>query len=121
MQDTISKWLSDICQRERLSLREAAAKTGLSHATIKDILGGDTHPNPETIKKLARAFAEGGTNEYLALEDYLLVLAGYRTGRLQGETTQPMARLLDKLDELNEREVEIMARFAEFLIQLREA
>lgn len=119
-QITIGQWLSDICQRERLSLRDAAAKTGLSHVTISDIIKGG-HALPETIRKLARAFAKGGANEYLALEDYLLVQAGYRTGRLKGEEpTQTMARLLDKLNELNEREVEMMTQFAQFLIQLRE-
>ncbi|GAI97860.1 unnamed protein product, partial [marine sediment metagenome] len=72
--------LEEKCRREHLSLRQAATKTGLSHATIDDIIKG-RHPSPETIQKLARGFGGDG-NRGLALEDRLLVLAGYRREEL---------------------------------------
>lgn len=72
----LGQWLKERCRQEHLSLREAAANTGLSHSTLRDIMNG-SRPLPETIKKLANAFADG-TNERLALEDHLLVLAGCR-------------------------------------------
>lgn len=75
-QGKLGQWLEKRCKRERLSLRQAAAKTGLSHATLADIIKG-SHPSPETIKKLARGFGGDG-NRMLALEDRLLVLAGYK-------------------------------------------
>lgn len=81
-QGTLSQWLAERCKRERLSLRQAAAKTGLSHATIQDIIKGG-HPNPETVRKLAQAFGGDGKRQ---LEDYLLVLAGHRS-KPEGELT----------------------------------
>jgi len=72
----LGNWLEEKCQSEHLSSREAAARTGLSHATIRDIIKGND-PLPETIRKLARAFSADGISS--ALEDYLLILAGYRT------------------------------------------
>jgi transcriptional regulator with XRE-family HTH domain len=92
------------CEREHLSLRQAVAKTGLNHATIGDIIRG-RFPSPETIKKLAQGFGDG-TNERVALEDRLLVLAGYRT-------PQPE-------EELSEPQIKMIVRFADFLIEIEE-
>jgi len=54
----LSQWLKDRCEQEHLSLREAGAKTGLSHSTIDDVIKGG-HPSAETIRKLA----QGGNDE----------------------------------------------------------
>lgn len=114
---TIGEWLEERLEKERLSLRQAAARAGLSHATINDIIKG-VRPTPETIKKLAQAFAGDGTYMRLALEDKLLLLAGYRTEHPEGELTEPMARLLDKLNQFSEPQLKIMGRFADFLSEL---
>jgi len=74
-QGKLSQWLQERCQREHLSLRQAAARTGLSHATIGDIITG-SRPLPETIRKLAAGFGGDGTNQQIALEDHLQMLAG---------------------------------------------
>lgn len=114
----LAVWLEERCKRDGLSLRRAAQKTGLSHATIADIIKG-VHPSPETIKKLAAAFSESGDHHRLALEDKLLILAGYRSERPQEkELTEPMARLLDKLSEFNEPQLKIVRRFCDFLSQM---
>ena len=113
----VGQWLEERCKSEHLTLRQAAAKTGLSHNTIRDILNG-VHPHPETIRKLAVAFAGDG-NERLALEDHLLVLAGYRTPRPEGEEpTELLARLIDKLGKFSERQLEVMNHFADFLTEI---
>ncbi len=110
----LGQWLEERCKAEHLSLRQAAARSGLSHATIADIMKG-TSPSPESIKKLAQAFGENG-NERLALEDSLLILAGYRTERPEGEDlSQPLARLMDMVANFNEPQLKLMAHFAEFL------
>ena len=72
--EELSQWLNQRCKSEHLSLRQAAARTGLSHVTIKDVIEGG-RPLPETIRKLAQGFGGDGS---LALEDRLMVLAGYR-------------------------------------------
>jgi len=111
----IAVWLEDRCKKEGLSLRQAAQRTNLSHATIADIIKG-VHPTPETIRKLAGAFSAGGDHHKMALEDKLLILVGYRSERPQEkELTEPMARLLDRLSEFNEPQLKIMGRFADFL------
>ena len=111
----LGEWLKQVCQKQGLSLRQAAEKAGLSHATIGDIMNG-TRPFPETIRKLAQAFGGDGTQQKLALEDHLLVLAGYRTPRPQGqELSQPLARLIDRLSEFSEPQIKIIGRFADFL------
>lgn len=111
----ISQWLKDRCKAEGLSARAAAAKSGLSHATIADIINGASQPSPETIKRLAQAFGEDG-NEKLALEDSLLILAGYRTKRPDGQDIrEPVARLLDKVADFDENQLKLMAQFAEYL------
>ena len=113
----LGQWLKDRCQAEGLSLRQAAAKTGLSHATIADVING-TSPSPETIKRLSHSFGGDG-NEGLALEDSLLILAGYRTQRPDGEDlNQPMARLMDKVANFSEPQLKLMARFAEYLAEM---
>jgi len=117
-QTGLSQWLKDRCQKEGLSTRQAAARTGLSHATISDIINGASLPSPETIKRLAKAFGEDG-NERMALEDSLLILAGYRTQRPDGEDlSQPLARLMDKVANFSEPQLKLMARFAEYLADL---
>ena len=113
-------WLQCHCAKHHLSLRQAAIKTGLSHATIADIINGhDYHPHPETIRKLARGFGGDG-KEGLALEDHLLTIAGYRTERPAGEEPSvAIATLMDKLGQFSAPELEIMERFADFLIEIR--
>jgi len=116
-QGNLGQWLQAICRSEHLSLREAAAKTGLSHATIANITRG-SGASPETIRKLAKAFADG-TKERLALEDHLLVLAGCRTQRSEGEElSEPLAQLMDKAKQLNNPQLKIMTRFADFLTEI---
>jgi len=72
---TIARWLAERCKMERLSLRQAGAKAGLSHTTVRHIING-SQPSLETIKKLAHGFGVG-RNQRLALENSLLLLAGY--------------------------------------------
>jgi len=101
-------------------MRQAAVKTGLSHATIADIIKGAS-PSPETIKKLSHAFGGSG-NEKLALEDSLLILAGYRTPRSEGvELSVPLAQLMDRLNQFSEPQIKIMTRFADFLAEMDSA
>ncbi len=116
-QGKLSQWLRERCQRECLSLREAAARTGLSHATIADIIKG-TRPLPQNIKKLAQAFGGDGPNQRFALEDYLLTLAGYRSERPQEELSEPMAELMDKVKKFNEPRLKMMVCFADFLTEI---
>lgn len=110
----LGSWLWDNCQEAGLSLRQAAAKTDLSHATIADIIR-DSNPSPETIRKLAEAFSEGGDHHRQALEDMLLVLAGFRSERKGDEVNEHMAKLLDKLSKFSEPQLKIMERFCDFL------
>lgn len=72
---SVGQWLEERCRVEHLSNRQAGVKTGLSHATIADIRNG-SQPSPKTIMKLAQGFGGDGN---LALEDYLSILAGYRS------------------------------------------
>jgi len=118
-QISLGQWLEDRCHREHLSLREAAARTGLSHTTISDTIKG-SQPLPETIKKLAQAFGGDGPNQRFALEDYLLTLAGYRGERPEGELTEPMAELRDKVRGLSEPQIKMMGHFADFLTEIDE-
>ena len=114
----LGQWLKDRCERERLSLRQAANKTGLSHATIGDVING-VKPSAETIRKLARAFGGNGQRVW-ALEDKLLVLAGYRSERPQEKLSEPVARLMDSLNQFDESQLKIMSRFADFLVKMEE-
>lgn len=114
----LGEWLEDRCRKEGLSLRQAAAKTGLSHATIGDIING-SHASPETIRKLAHAFSGSGDHQRLALEDELLVLAGYRSERLEGQDlSQPLAQLIDIMSKFSRPQLKIMAHFAEFIAEI---
>ncbi len=112
-----SQWLGERLRVEHLSLRQAGVRTGLSHATIADLLNGD-HPSPKTIRKLTRAF-RGKGRQRLVLEDRLLTLAGYRTPRPEGEEiSEGLARLLDKVSEFSEPGMEMIVRFADLLFPL---
>jgi transcriptional regulator with XRE-family HTH domain len=116
-QSGLGLWLKQRCQQEKLSLRQAAAKTGLSHGTIEGIIKGAA-PSPQTIRKLAQAFA-GGEKERLALEDQLLTLAGYRTQRVNmKEVSLPIARLLDLVAPFNDKQLRLVVDFADFLIEV---
>ncbi len=113
-QSKLGQWLEERCQREHLSLRQAATKTGLSHATIRDIMNG-SQPLPETVRKLAQAFGNG-THQRLALEDGLLVLAGYRTPRPEEKLSEPLAQLIDAVTQFDESQLKMMRQFADFLM-----
>ncbi len=115
---TIGLWLGDRLRQEHLSLRQAGDKTGLSHATIADIRNG-VRPEPETVKKLAIAFGGDG-QQRLALEDQLLVLAGYRSERPEEEMGVEYGRLLDKIKQFSKSQIKIMGRFADFLRELED-
>lgn len=112
-QTKLALWLEDRLRSEHLSLRQAAAKTALSHATIADILNGQ-RPYPETIRKLAQGFTGEGS---LALEEYLLELAGYRAPRPE-QISEAWARVTDKVSRLSEPQLKIMGRFADFLLEV---
>jgi len=114
---SLGDWLEERCHQESLSLRQAAMKSGVSHATIADILKGG-RPSPETVRKLASAFAGNGDHEKMAVQDELLVLAGYRSERPEVQLTQPMAQLLDKLSKFNGRQLKVMGHFADFVAGL---
>jgi len=116
---TLGEWLQERCKEEGLSLRQASARTGLSHATIGDIVKG-ARATGATIRKLALAFGTGGDHHRQALEDKLLVLAGYRSERpKEKELTESMARLLDKLSDFNEPQLRIMLQFCNFITQMK--
>jgi len=109
---SVGRWLQQRCQSEHLSLRQAAARIGLSHATVGDIIRGG-HPSPQSITKLAQAFSDG-TNQRLALEDRLLVLAGYRTPPPE-RVSEALAQVIDKVGEFSEPQLKMMVSFANFL------
>ena len=115
-QSSLGQWLEQRCQEERLSLRQAAAKTGLSHGTIRDIIRG-VSPSSESIKKLAHGFGGNG-KQGLALEDKLLVLAGYRSDRPGEDLSESMAELMDKVKQLSESQIQVMIHFADFLAEV---
>lgn len=115
-EQNIGQWLQERCMAEHLSFREAATKTGLSHATIRDAIYVG-HPSPQTIIKLAQAFANG-TKEQLALEDYLLVLAGHRTPRPDEGFNEPLAQLLDAVRGFNEPRLKLMKDVANFIVEI---
>ncbi len=118
-QSGLGRWLKERCQQERLSLRQTAARTGLSHGTVEGIIKGAS-PSPQTIMKLVHAFART-ENERLALEDHLLMLAGYRTQRASvKELPELVARLLDLVARFNDKKLKLMVDFAEFLTELGE-
>jgi len=114
----LGQWLEERCQEERMSLRQAAEKTGLSHSTIADIMKG-VRPSAETIRKLSEAFSGDGLRARLVLEDQLLVLAGYRTPRPEeDETNLPLAQLIDTLSQFSEPQLRLTLQFAHFLSKM---
>ncbi len=114
---TLGDWLKGTCEKQGLSLRQVAARSSLSHGTIAGIIKG-SHPSPHTVRKLAECFAGEG-HERLALEDNLLVLAGYRTQRPEGQNlNQPLARLMDMVSRLSEPQLKLVISFAEFLADI---
>ncbi len=115
-QGELSQWLKEKCEEQHLSLRQAGTKTGLSHSTIHTIIKG-WHASAETVTKLARGFSSNGRQRQ-ALEDRLLVLAGYRTKRPREKLSEPLAQLIDKEKQLNEPQVKMMGHFADFLIEI---
>lgn len=112
----VGQWLKDRCEKKNWSLREAAANTGLSHATIGDIMKGG-RPSAESIRKLAAAFGGDGQRK-CAIEDEILILAGYRTERAEGEISESMGRLMDRLSTFSESQLKVLGRFADFLAEV---
>lgn len=117
--ERLGQWLEVRCRKEGLSLRQAATKTGLSHTTVADIIKGDSHLSAETIRKLARAFGGDG-HQGLALEDRLLILAGYRSERPEEKLNESLARLLDRIKGFSEPKLKLMESFADFLAEMEE-
>ena len=113
----VGQWVRDRCNKEGWSLREAAANTGLSHATIGDIMKGG-QPSSESIRKLAAAFGGNGNHQKCAVEDEILTLAGYRSERPEGEISESMGRLLDRLSTFSETQLKVIGRFADFLAEV---
>lgn len=113
---TVGKWLEERCKEEHLSLRQAAAKADLSHATIADIIKG-SQPSAETIRKLAIAFGGDGHHQKAVLEDLLLTLSGYRSNRKEEDLSEPLARLMDKISGFSDEQLKIMEHFADFITE----
>ena len=116
---TISLWLESKCHTDKLSLRKAANKIGVSHNTVASIINGE-RPSPSTITKMAEAFSGNAQHQRGALEDFLLNLAGYRSDRAEGKLNEPLARLMDKLDNFTPAQLEIMEQFADFIVKVGE-
>lgn len=112
-------WLRQRCEKEGLSLRQAAAKTGLSHTTISQMLNGGS-ASPDSIRKLAQAFGGNGLHQRFVLEDKLLILAGCRSYRPGEKLSEPLAQVLDKISQFSESQLKIMSRFADFLSEMKE-
>ncbi len=110
---TLAKWLEKRCKDEKLSYRQAASKAHISHATVATIRKG-TRPSAATIVKLAEAFGNNGKNQRSALEDYLLTLCGYRSGNQAAKSTEPLARLLDRLSHFDEEKLKLVEAFVDF-------
>ncbi|MBA7705514.1 hypothetical protein ES703_114345 [subsurface metagenome] len=91
-EQSLGQWLEQRCRQEHLSLRQAAARTGLTHTTIAGIINGG-RPFPESIRKLAKGFGGDGKRG-LALEDRLFVLAGYRRERTKEAYLRTLPLLL---------------------------
>lgn len=113
----LAQWLRQRCQKEGLSLREAAQKAGLSHSTIRDVINGSCIPSPVTIRKLAGAFSDGH-HSAAVLEDTLLIMAGHLSEREGRENSEPVARLLDIISDFSEPQLKVMTRFADFLADM---
>jgi transcriptional regulator with XRE-family HTH domain len=115
---TIAEWLDLKCQEAHLSLRQAADRANLSHATLASIKNG-SRPSAATISKLAAAFANNGANQKSALEDRLLTLCGYRSS-LEVKQSEPMARLVDKLSRCSTDQLVLVENIIDFCITLSE-
>jgi len=115
-QSKLGQWLKERCEKEHLSLRQAAAKTGLSHVTIAEIMKSGA-ASAETLRKLAQGFSGDG-QQRLALEDKLLVLAGHRTERPDEELSEPLAQLMDTAKQLSEPQIKMMLHFADYLVEM---
>jgi transcriptional regulator with XRE-family HTH domain len=109
----LATWLEQRCREEGLSYRQAAAKAGISHASIAGIRKG-ARPSAATIVKLARAFADEGSNQKVVLEDYLLGLCGYRSTRPEITRSEPLARLMDKLSQCDAERLKLIEYFVDF-------
>lgn len=114
-----AKWLGERCREERLSYRQAAARAGLNHATIALVIHG-ARPAAETIKKLAAAFSNDGSNQRVVLEDYLLTLCGYRSQPPEIKLNEPLAKLVDKLSHFDEAQLRLVDEFASYIRCLNE-
>jgi len=112
----LGEWLKGKCDEEKLSLRQVANKVGVSHQTIAGLVNSKK-ALPQTIKKLAKAFG-GDHHQMIALEDKLLSLAGYRTERPEEALSEPVARLLDKLKDLDVDQLGIVEQFADFILKM---
>ena len=110
----LGRWLKERCKNEHLSLRQVGDKAGLSHSTIHTIIKG-RHASAETVTKLARAFGKNG-NRKIALEDELLILAGYRTR--QEHISEPLAELLDIVNHFSEPQIKVVSAFATYLTEV---
>jgi len=114
---TLGEWIKAKSDEEGLSLRQVATKVGVSHQTVAGLMNGKK-ALPKTIKKLAIAFG-GDNHQRIALEDRLLVLAGYRTERPEEVLSEPMARLLDKLNDLDATELGMVEQFTVFIMTMQ--
>ncbi len=117
-QGSLSQWLNQKCEGENLSLRQVAEKTGLSHTTIAEIKGG-VKVSADTVRKLAEGFGGSGY-QGRALVDELLALAGYRSEQPEGELSESMAEVIDKMSKFSEPQVKMMVSFADFLVEIGE-
>ncbi len=113
--NALGNWLKDRCQQEHLSLRQAATKANLSHATISDIINGG-RPSAATIVKLAEAFSNGDSHKE-ELKDQLLSLVGYRGERIKGEMSDAVARVVEKLNHVSPDQLEVIESLASFVTE----
>lgn len=110
----LGQWLKERCQVEHLSLRQVGDKADLSHSTVHAIIKGK-RATAETVTKLAHAFGGDG-NQRTALEDELLILAGYRTR--QEHVSQPLAELLDIVGNFSKSQLKVVSAFATYLTEV---
>lgn len=113
---SVAQWLHERCQEGSLSVRDVAAKAGLSHSTVADIKNG-THPSAETLSKLVKAFSGDG-HERVALENHLFILAGYRTPLPGEEPSQALGEIIDMLSKFSAEQLKVMKHLADFISSL---
>jgi len=116
--NALGAWLKERCKKDRLSLRQAAVKASLSHATISDIMKGG-RPSAATIVKLAESFGDNGQQQ-AELKDLLLSLSGYRGDQNNGKTSEVMARVINKLSHLKTDQLELIEQLAGFVTKAGE-